>query len=95
LALGHARRLIAGYRSTRTLRITRGLGKVAQLLVIFCVLPEALQSLRVANARQSTLPNDTEPFVIGIDHVHPPAGAQRPKAFAKKSLSTASSPILA
>ena len=45
--------------------------------------------------RQFALADNREPWMTWIDHVPPPIKAQRSKAFAKKSRSTTSCPILA
>src|SRR5271155_3500919 len=50
---------------------------------------------RPRDRRQFALADNREPWMIGVDHGPPPIKAQRSKAFAKKSRSTTSWPILA
>src|SRR6185312_14372631 len=50
---------------------------------------------RAADRYQCALPYDRQARVPGLDHRPPPVHAHRPKAFAKKSRSTTSWPILA
>ena len=57
--------------------------------------PARVVERRPRDRHQPALPRDAEPRVLWVDHRHPSAGAQRPKAFDKKSRSMTSSPIFA
>src|SRR5512145_3304878 len=50
---------------------------------------------RAADRHQLTLASNRQRGMHAVDHLPPPIDAQRPKAFAKKSRSTISCPILA
>ena len=77
--------------------VSRNCASISRIRARFSALSPFRRSVpgRPADPDQRTLPAHRQRGVLRLDHLAPPGDAHRPEAFAKKSRSTTSCPILA